>query len=226
MTRNQTKPAPSARSQIKQSAKKAHYDQQSVYRVIDDAVIGTVAIIDNNAPIAIPMAIARIGDKLYLHGSRSSRLMKSIASGSQVCINITHLDGIVVARSGMHCSANYRSVVIHGQGEEITHPEEHARLLYEITYQIIPGSEGDYRPHLKKELKATTLIAIPLSESACKIRTGDPIDDPEDLNLPYWAGVIPVTQVYGEPIPSKDLSQEIETPDYALHYQRPKQPHE
>lgn len=220
--KKETGNAPSSKSKIKQSANRADYEQQSIYRVIDDAVIGIVAIVDNGSPIAIPMAIARIDNKLYLHGSRSSRLMKNIAAGNEVCINITHLDGIVVARSGMHCSANYRSVVIHGQGTDITEPEEHARLLYEITYKIIPGSEGDYRRHLTKELKATTLVAIPLSESACKIRAGGPIDDTEDLELPHWAGVIPITQVYGQPISSEDLSQGIKTPEYALNYKRPK----
>lgn len=213
--------APSARSKIKQSAKRASYDQHSIYEIIDDAIIGTVAIVSDNSPIAVPMAIARIDNNIYLHGSRSSRLMKAIAAGDEACVTVTHLDGIVVARSGMHCSANYRCVVIHGKGEEITDPEEHARLLYELTYKIIPGSEGDYRPHLKKELKATTLVAIPLCESACKIRTGGPIDDKEDLNLPYWAGVIPIEQVYGPPIAAEDLPQEIATPDYALNYQRP-----
>lgn len=221
MKKQQVNP-PSDRSKVKQGAKKASYNQQDIYEIIDDAIIGTVAIVDNGSPIAIPMAVARIDDKLYLHGSRSSRLMKAIAAGNEVCINITHLDGIVVARSGMHCSANYRSVVVHGKGEEVIEPDDHARLLYEITYKIIPGSEGDYREHLKKELKATTLVAVPLFESACKVRTGGPIDDKADLELPYWAGVIPVKRVYGQPVPSEDLSQKIKTPEYALNYQRPK----
>ncbi|MFT7387696.1 MAG: nitroimidazol reductase NimA-like FMN-containing flavoprotein [Candidatus Endobugula sp.] len=212
--------APTQRSIIKQGAAKADYSQETIYSIVDDAVMGVVAIATENGPLALPMAIARIGDHVYLHGSRSSRLMKHLAAGNEVCICITHLDGIVVARSGMHCSANYRSVVVHGKGIEITAPEEHAEMLYQITHKIIPGSDGDYRKHLSKELKATALVAIPLAESACKIRVGGPNDDKEDLDLPYWAGVIPVTQVYGEPVPSGDLRSGIATPAYALHHKR------
>ncbi len=212
--------SPSQRTVVKQAAARASYEQEKIYRIVDDAIIATVAIATNEGPIAIPMAIARIGDKVYLHGSRSSRLMKHLVEDNDVCLSITHLDGIVVARSGMHCSANYRSVVIHGKGEEITDPKEHADLLYQLTYKIIPGSEGDFRKHLPKELKATTLAAISLSESVCKIRSGGPKDDKDDLNLPYWAGVIPIKQVYGEPIPSDDLLPDIATPDYARYYKR------
>jgi len=212
--------APTQRSIIKQGAVKADYSQETIYSIVDDAVMGVVAIATENGPFALPMAIARIGEHIYLHGSRSSRLMKYLAEGNEVCICITHLDGIVVARSGMHCSANYRSVVVHGKGIEITEPEEHAELLYQITHKIIPGSDGDYRKHLSKELKATALVAIPLAESACKIRVGGPNDDKEDLDLPFWAGVIPVTQVYGEPVPSGDLRPGIATPGYALHHKR------
>jgi nitroimidazol reductase NimA-like FMN-containing flavoprotein (pyridoxamine 5'-phosphate oxidase superfamily) len=212
--------APSKRTVVRQVAARANYEQERIYRIVDDAIIATIAIATDNGPIAIPMAIARIDDKVYLHGSRSSRLMKHLASGNEVCISITHLDGIVVARSGMHCSANYRSVVIHGKGQEITDPQEHAELLYQMTYRIIPGSEGDFRKHLTKELKATTLVAVSLSESVCKERAGGPNDDKDDLDLPYWAGVIPIKQVYGEPIPSDDLPEDIVTPDYAINYSR------
>lgn len=212
--------APSKRATIRQAAKRSHYERKIIDPIIDQAIIATVAIAIDNEPFVLPMAIARIGDSVYLHGSRTSRLMKHLAAGNQVTVCITHLDGIVVARSGMHCSANYRSVVIHGRCKEINGPEK-ADLLYQVVYRIIPGSEDDYRDHLSKELKATSLIEIGLDESACKIRTGGPIDDKDDLKLPYWAGVIPIQQVYGEPIPSEDLSAGIETPDYALHYQRP-----
>jgi nitroimidazol reductase NimA-like FMN-containing flavoprotein (pyridoxamine 5'-phosphate oxidase superfamily) len=220
VTNNAKSGAVTKRSIIKQGAAKADYSQETIHSIIDDAVMGVVAIATDHGPFAIPMAIARIGDYVYLHGSRSSRIMKHIAAGNEVCICITHLDGIVVARSGMHCSANYRSVVVHGKGLEITEPKEHAELLYQVTHKIIPGSDGDYRKHLAKELKATALVAIPLAESACKIRVGGPVDDKEDLDLPYWAGVIPVTQVYGEPVSAEDLQSTIVTPDYARNYKR------
>jgi uncharacterized protein len=212
--------APSKRTTIRQSANRAVYEMNTLKRIIDDALIATVSISVDNEPFVVPMAIARIGDCVYLHGLKTSRLMKQLVAGAPVCICVAHVDGIIVARSGMHCSANYRSAVIHGQGQSIE-GEEKARLLHEVVYRVIPGSEGDYRDHLTKELKATTLIAIPLDESACKVRTGGPIDDDEDIALPYWAGEIPVHQVYGEPIPSVDLPDGIETPEYARQYKRP-----
>ena len=212
--------APSQRSAIRQTPARAVYDMQTIYDVVDQSIIATVAIAVNNEPFVLPMAIARIDDKVYLHGLKTSRLMTHLRAGSEVCICITHLDGIVVARSGMHCSANYRSVVIHGRGLEISEAEKPA-LLHQVVHRIIPGSEGDYRDHIAKELKATSLFAIPLVESACKIRKGGPVDDLEDLQLPYWAGVIPVHHAYGKPIPADDLAEGIQTPHYALHYKRP-----
>ena len=212
--------APSKRTTIRQSANRAVYEMETLKRIVDDALIATVSISVENEPFVVPMAIARIGDFVYLHGLKTSRLMKQLEAGAPVCICVAHVDGIIVARSGMHCSANYRSAVIHGRGASIE-GEEKARLLHEVVYRLIPGSEGDYRDHLTKELKATTLVAIPLDEGACKVRTGGPIDDDEDLSLPYWAGEIPITQVYGEPVPSADLPDGIETPTYAKQYKRP-----
>jgi uncharacterized protein len=212
--------APSRRSDVRQSPARAVYDMQTIYDVVDQSIIATVAIAVDNEPFVLPMAVARIGDKIYIHGLKTSRLMKHLRMGSDVCVCITHLNGIVVARSGMHCSANYRSVVIHGRGSEITGPEK-PDLLHQVVQRIIPGSEGDYRDHLAKELKATSLFAIPLDESACKIRTGGPVDDEDDLQLPYWAGIIPVHHIYGDPVPSDDLAEGIETPEYALRYTRP-----
>lgn len=212
--------APSPRATIRQSPKRSVYDRQTTYDIIDQAIIATVAISVDQIPFVLPMAIARIGNDVYLHGSRTSRLMKYMAAGNETSICVTHLDGLVVARSAMHCSANYRSVVIHGCGVEVNGPEK-AELLHQITTAIIPGSDGDYRDHLPKELKATSLIAFSLDESASKVRQGGPIDDKDDLGLPYWAGVIPITQQYGKPISSDDLSGDIKTPDYAQNYQRP-----
>lgn len=170
--------------------------------------------------MAIPMAIARIGEHIYLHGLRTSRLMKHLAAGNDVCISIHHEDGIVVAKSGMHCSFNYRSVVIHGKASVIPDSDK-AELLYQVTEAIIPNSRHDFRPHLPKELKATMLLAIPIEEAACKIRNEGPNDDKADKDLAYWAGVIPISRVFNKPIPSKDIPKDYPTPDYAQHYQRP-----
>ncbi len=210
--------APSPRATIRQAAKRSHYDQKTIYGIIDQAIVATVAVTIDDAPYSIPMAIARIDNAVYLHGSRTSRLMKHLAQGHELSLCIVHVDGIVVARSGMHCSANYRSVVIHGKGQVIE--ENKAALLHQVVTALIPGSEGDFRDHLPKELKATTLIKVPLDESAAKIRTGGPIDDKQDLELPYWAGVIPIEQVYKSPLPADDLNPNIQLPDYARNYSR------
>lgn len=209
----------SANHQIRQAPDRGVYDQETIYAIIDAAVMGTVAVSIEGMPVAIPMMVARMGDHIYLHGLRTSRLMQHLAAGHPVCITIAHLDGIVVSRSGMHCSANYRSVVIHGVGECVADAEK-PQLLHDIVEAIIPRSRGDYREHLPKEIKSTALVRVALDQSAAKIRTGGPNDDPDDINLPYWAGVIPVQQVFGEPISAADLPAEIEVPDYAKHYQR------
>lgn len=215
--------APSARATVKQSAARADYQAETLYAIIDAALVGTVSVAIDGQPFALPMMVARIGEHIYLHGSRTSRIIKHLRAGHPVCVAFTLIDGIVVARSGMNCSANYRSAVVHGQGEAVEGTEK-AELLHQITYTIIPGSKGDYREHLPEELKATTLIRIPLSEAACKVRTGGPNDDKDDVSLPHWAGVIPLTQVYGEPIPADDLPTGLATPDYALKFPLPKKP--
>lgn len=209
--------APSTRATVKQTAARADYEAATLYQIIDEALIGTVAIAVDGQPFALPMMVARIDHHIYLHGSRTSRIIKHLSAGHEVCVAFTLIDGIVVARSGMNCSANYRSAVVHGKGEVVEGAEK-AELLHQITYTLIAGSKGDYREHLPEELKATSLIRIPLDEAACKVRTGGPKDDKEDLNLPYWAGVIPLTQVYGEPIPAENLPAGMAIPEYAKQF--------
>ncbi|HMT92520.1 pyridoxamine 5'-phosphate oxidase family protein [uncultured Thiothrix sp.] len=209
--------APSQRATVKQTAARADYEAATLYKIIDEALVGTVSIAVDGQPFALPMMIARIDEHIYLHGSRTSRIIKHLTAGHEVCIAFTLIDGIVVARSGMNCSANYRSAVVHGRGEAVDGAEK-AELLHQITYALIPGSKDDYREHLPEELKATSLIRITLNEAACKVRIGGPKDDKDDVHLPYWAGVIPLTHVYGEPIPATDLPAGIETPEYALKF--------
>lgn len=209
--------APSARATVKQTAARADYEAETVYAIIDQALVGTVSIAMDGQPFALPMMVARIDDQIYLHGSRTSRIIKHLTAGNEVCVAFTIIDGIVVARSGMNCSANYRSVVVHGKGTAVEGAEK-AELLHQITYTIIPGSKGDYREQLPEELKATSLIRIPLNEAASKVRVGGPKDDKDDVALPHWAGVIPLTHVYGEPLPAADLPAGIETPEYALKF--------
>jgi nitroimidazol reductase NimA-like FMN-containing flavoprotein (pyridoxamine 5'-phosphate oxidase superfamily) len=212
--------AASQRATIRQAPKRAYYDKTLIYSIIDEAIIASVAVSIDDQPFVLPMAVARIGDHVYLHGSRKSRLIRHLAAGNEVCLSVAHVDGIVVARSAMHCSANYRSVVVHGRGRAVE-GDDKAALLQQVVYRVIAGSQGDYREPSPSELKATSLIELSLQESACKMRSGGPIDDSADLSLPFWAGVIPVQQSYGAPIPADNLAPEIATPKYASDFQRP-----
>jgi len=182
---------------VRQSAKRASYDYQDLIKVLDACTIGHVSFVLDGWPQSIPTAIARLDDSLYLHGSRSSRLFQTLAAGSRLCISVCCVDGLVKARSAFHCSMNYRSAVVFGCGESIT-GETKRSLLDRFTEHLIPGSADDFRAVLDKEIKATELIRVPLDEFSVKIRTGDPIDDEEDIDLPHWAGVIPISSVFGE----------------------------
>ncbi len=182
---------------VRQSAKRASYDRQDLFRVLDACTIGHVSFVLDDWPQSIPTAIARLDDALYLHGSRSSRLFQTLAAGSRLCVSVCCVDGLVKARSAFHCSMNYRSAVIFGCGESVG-GEAKRSLLDRFTEHLIPGSADDFRPVMDKELKATELIRVPLNEFSVKIRTGDPVDDDEDIDLPHWAGVIPINSVFGE----------------------------
>lgn len=199
------------RRRVRQMAERGQYDADTVHAILDASLIGHVAFVVDGQPFSIPTAIARIDDWLYLHGSRSSRLFKLLADGAPVSVSVCLVDGLVKARSAFHCSMNYRSVVVFGCAEPV--PEaERAELLYRFTERLIPLAREHYRAHLAKELKATMLVRLPLDEASAKLRTGGPVDDAEDLELPHWAGVIPLTTVMGAPEASADLAAGIAPP--------------
>jgi nitroimidazol reductase NimA-like FMN-containing flavoprotein (pyridoxamine 5'-phosphate oxidase superfamily) len=208
-------PAKGDKRRVRQSANRAAYDQESLYQVLDAASIGHVSFIHEGWPQSIPTAIARIDQHLYLHGSRSSRLYMVLAAGDRVCVSVCLVDGLVKSRSAFHCSMNYRSAVVFGCGEVVT-GDEKIPLLNTFTEQLIPGTANDYRPMLSKEIKATELIRIPLNETSVKIRTGDPIDDNEDIALDHWAGIIPLTTTVGVPIASANLPASVTPKDELL----------
>lgn len=209
MTNDTLTPPKGDKRRVRQSANRALYEQADLFRVLDGASIGHVAFNHDGWPQSIPTAIARLDEHLYLHGSRSSRLYQALAGGERVCVSVCMVDALLKARSAFHCSMNYRSAVIYGCAEGVSGDEKEA-LLDRFTEHLIPGTIDDYRPPLAKELKATELVRVPLTEFAVKIRTGDPVDDDEDLDLPHWAGTIPLQTVVGKPIPSANLPKGIE----------------
>jgi len=205
-------PAKGDKRRVRQSPNRAAYDRESLYKILDASLIGHVAFTLDDWPQSIPTAIARIDDHLYLHGSRSSRLFKFMAAGNRVCVSVCLVDALLKARSAFHCSMNYRSAVIFGCGEVVS-ADEKMPLLDQFTERLIPGSIDDYREPLAKEIKATELIRLPLDETSAKIRTGDPVDDDEDVSLPHWAGIIPLRLVPGEPFPSENLPSDVAMPE-------------
>lgn len=207
-------PAKGDKRRVRQSPNRAAYDTETLYRVLDAATIGHVAFMHEGWPQSIPTAVARLDDHLYLHGSRKSRLYMALAAGERVCVSVCMVDALIKARSAFHCSMNYRSAVVFGCGE-VVQGEEKRALLDRFTEHLIPGTADDYRPMLAKELKATELVRIPLTEASAKVRTGDPIDDEEDIDLPHWAGIIPLQTIAGAPIASANLPESV-TPTPAL----------
>jgi nitroimidazol reductase NimA-like FMN-containing flavoprotein (pyridoxamine 5'-phosphate oxidase superfamily) len=164
--------------------------------------------------VVLPTLYARHGERLYVHGSTGSRPLRGAGAGLPVCLTVTHVDGLVLARSAFHHSINYRSVVVHGTAHQVTDPEERALALDAIVDQAVPGRAADSRPPSPKELAATTVIRLDLREVSAKVRSGGPNDEPEDVTLPYWTGVVPVARTYGTPVPADGLDPATALPAY------------
>jgi nitroimidazol reductase NimA-like FMN-containing flavoprotein (pyridoxamine 5'-phosphate oxidase superfamily) len=162
-----------------------------------------------------------VGDRLYMHGSPGSRMLKAMAGGVEVCVNVTLVDGLVLARSAFHHSMNYRSVVVFGVAQAVDDPEEKTRVLHALSEHLVPGRWRDVRGPAPGELKATAVLSLPIDEASAKVRTGPPRDDEEDYALPAWAGVVPLSLRAGEPVPCPRLAPGIEAPSYARSYPGP-----
>ncbi|MEU1124026.1 pyridoxamine 5'-phosphate oxidase family protein [Streptomyces sp. NPDC005899] len=208
---------PTDRTVPSRSRERATYDREVVHAILDEAYLCHLGFVRDGAPVVLPTLFARVGERLYVHGSTGSRPLRSAGQadpGLAVCLTVTHVDGLVLARSAFHHSMNYRSVVVHGIARTVTDPEERRIALDAIVDQVVPGRSQDSRPADAKELAATAVIRLDLDEVSAKMRTGGPNDDPDDLSLPYWAGVIPVTRAYAAPVPSDDLDPAVPVPDY------------
>lgn len=196
---------------------RATYDRELVHSVLDAAYLCHLGFIRDGAPVVLPTLFGRVGERLYVHGSTGSRPLLAAGKadpGLAVCLTVTHVDGLVLARSAFHHSINYRSVVVHGTARTVTDPEERRIALDAIVDQVVPGRSRDSRPADAKELAATAVIRLDLDEVSAKVRTGGPNDEPEDLALPYWAGVVPLTRGHAAPEPADDLDPAIAVPAY------------
>jgi len=223
--RNDSLPAtstpPSERTRVRRHPERGVYDRAVADAILDEALYCHVAWVDpNGAPRVVPTIHVRVGDVLYIHGSNASRTLKAGKAGGEIAVCATLLDGLVLARSAFNHSMNYRSVVAYGQAREVTDPDEKWNAQRALVDHVIAGRSADARMPDQRELDQTTILAIDLTEVSAKVRTGPPKDDERDLDLEVWAGVLPLTQTPGVPLPSPDLRVGVDAPAYVRDYAR------
>ncbi|WP_435848994.1 pyridoxamine 5'-phosphate oxidase family protein [Streptomyces lavendulocolor] len=208
---------PTDRTVPTRSRDRAAYDRDLVHAILDEAYVCHLGFLRDGAPVVLPTLFGRVGERLYVHGSTGSRPLRMAGQadpGLPVCLTVTHVDGLVLARSAFHHSINYRSVVVHGIAHQVTDPEEKRTALDALVDHVVPGRSADSRPADAKELAATAVLRLDLDEVSAKLRAGGPHDEPEDLGLPHWAGVVPVRTAYGTPVPASDLGPSTPVPGY------------
>ncbi|MER6784676.1 pyridoxamine 5'-phosphate oxidase family protein [Streptomyces sp. NPDC000658] len=208
---------PTGRTVPTRAAHKASYDRELVHSILDEGYVCHLGFVRDGAPIVLPTLYARVGETLYVHGSTGSRPLRMAGQadpGLPVCLTVTHVDGLVLARSAFHHSINYRSVMVHGTAYDVTDPQDKRDALDALVDHVVPGRAADSRPANRKELAATAVIRLGLGEVSAKTRTGGVNDEPEDLALPHWAGVLPLRKGYDAPVPEADLAPGARFPDY------------
>jgi nitroimidazol reductase NimA-like FMN-containing flavoprotein (pyridoxamine 5'-phosphate oxidase superfamily) len=190
------------------------HEPETIHAILDAGFLAHVGFQMDGQPFVIPTLYGRDGDKLYLHGSAASRMLRSLETGIPACVTVTHVDGLVLARSAFHHSMNYRSVVAFGTARKIEEPDRKAHALRVVSDHLLAGRWDEVRRPTEKELKATSVLEFSIEEASAKIRTGPPLDDEEDYSLPVWAGVLPIALEAKMPVPDARLSEEIEVPRY------------
>ncbi|HVF50683.1 MAG TPA: pyridoxamine 5'-phosphate oxidase family protein [Pyrinomonadaceae bacterium] len=211
---------PTKRSEVKRLPKRAEYERAAVYRILDEGFVCHVGFCVEGRPVVIPTGYGRIADKLYIHGSPASRMLRALEGGIDVCVTVTLVDALVLARSAFHHSMNYRSVVVFGRAEAVADASEKLEALRAFSEHVIRGRWDDARQPDERELRATLVLALPLVEASAKIRTGPPLDDEEDYQLPIWAGLVPLRITADAPVADPRLDARIAPPAYTLNYKR------
>jgi nitroimidazol reductase NimA-like FMN-containing flavoprotein (pyridoxamine 5'-phosphate oxidase superfamily) len=213
---------PTTRTTVHRHPERGEYDPETIHRILDEALICTVSWVDEDGrPRALPTIHTRIGDTLYLHGSRAARAWKAVAAGTEVCVVATVVDELVLARTMAKHSMNYRSAVLYGLGREVTDADELLAAARAITSHVLPGREAEAAEPDDDDYRETLLFAMPIDEASAKVRTGPPKDDAEDVDLAVWAGTLPLHISYGRPQPAPDLAAGTPVPDYLKEYRRP-----
>jgi nitroimidazol reductase NimA-like FMN-containing flavoprotein (pyridoxamine 5'-phosphate oxidase superfamily) len=211
---------PTARTRLVREPDRAVYDRAAAYKILDEGFICHVGFVVDGQPFVIPTGYGRVGDNLYIHGSAASRMLRRVDEGIAVCITVTLLDGLVLARSIFNHSMNYRSVVILGTAVAVVDAREKLEALRLLSEHILPGRWAESRLPNERELKATLVMRLPIEEFSAKVRQGPPVDDEEDLRFPTWAGVIPLEMVAGKPIDDPKLDPTRRPPIYVTQYSR------
>lgn len=202
-------PPPSERTTIRRAPQRAAYDREVIHAILDQGLVGHVGFVVDGQPFVIPMAYARVDETIYLHGAAASRLTRTLKSGVDACLTVTHLDGLVLARSAFHHSMNYRSVVVFGQASLVADESAKREALRALTEHLTPGRWEVARPPSAAELAGTMVLALPITEASAKIRAGGPVDDEADYALPVWAGVVPLELTMGAPVPDDRLVEGV-----------------
>ena len=213
-------PSPTPRTRVRRLPQRAAYDEATIHAILDNGLVCHIGFVHEGQPFVLPTTYARLGDALVLHGSAASRMLRQLKDGIPVCITVTLLDGLVLARSVFNHSMNYRSVVILGTARLVENAEEKIEALHALSEHILPGRWADARQPNERELKATSVLRVPIEEFSAKVRVGPPIDDEEDYAFPTWAGVIPLEMTTGAPINDPRLDASREIPEYLRSYSR------
>ncbi len=209
-----------ARTTLKRLPKRGAFDRESINQILDEGFICHVGFAVEGRPFVIPTGYARAGDRIFIHGSQASRMLRTLGQGIEVCLTVTLIDGLVLARSAFHHSMNYRSVVVFGRATVVDERKEKLAALLALSEHMIPGRWADVREPNESEVKLTTVLSLPIEEASAKVRTGPPLDDEEDYELPVWAGVIPLRLIADSPIEDPRLKDGLEPPAYACRYRR------
>jgi nitroimidazol reductase NimA-like FMN-containing flavoprotein (pyridoxamine 5'-phosphate oxidase superfamily) len=212
---------PTERTKVRRKPGRGSYDRELVERILDEALFCHLGFVEGGQPYVIPAIHARVGSTLYLHGSKASRALGALAGGGECCVTVTLVDGLVLARSALHHSLNYRSAMIFGVARRVADPAQKAAALEAVVEHIAPGRSGDARPPDPKELEGTEVVAIELEEASAKLREGGPVDEDADMELPVWAGELPISLIPGEPLADPDLPVDIPVPGYLRNWHRP-----
>jgi nitroimidazol reductase NimA-like FMN-containing flavoprotein (pyridoxamine 5'-phosphate oxidase superfamily) len=211
--------APTDRTKVRRLPNRANYDREAIEAIIDEALSCHVGFAIDGRPWVLPTIHTRIDDRLYLHGAVANHMLRSLTGGIEACVTITLIDALVLARSQFHHSMNYRSVMVFGRLRLVDDGDEKLAALHALVEHVVPGRTADARPPSAAELRQTSVLALAIDEASAKVRTGGPIDDEEDLALPIWAGLLPLSVAYGSPIPESGVHAAL--PGYVAGYRRP-----